>query len=155
MQIKLSDIASYKQGKQIEINEQYLIPFDNACRFIRIVDFTNNNEPARYVKNYGSQYIVSNKDLVMIRYGSQTAGRVVRGYSGIIANNMFKIEFKEKVNLDYMYYYLSRDEIYNQLRGNQSSSTMPAITFSMMDSILLNLHTPEEQVHIVNIISLT
>lgn len=152
MQVKLSDIAFYKQGKQIEISEQYLTPFNNSCRFIRIVDFTNNNEPVRYVKNYGNQYLVSNKDLIMIRYGSQTAGRVVRGYSGIIANNMFKIEFKEKVNLDYMFYYLSRNEIYNQLRGNQSSSTMPAITFSMMDSIVLNLHNPEEQVHIVNTI---
>lgn len=151
MQVKLSDIATYKQGKQVEINDQFTEPFEKSCRFIRIIDFTNKNEPPRYVHDYGEQYKVSKNDLVMIRYGSQTAGRVVRGYEGIIANNMFKIAFKEQVNLDFMYYYLSRDEIFHQLRGSQSSSTMPAITFSMMDTIILNIPDIKKQNHIVNI----
>lgn len=151
MQVKLSDIATYKQGKQVEINDQFTEPFEKSCRFIRIIDFTNKNEPPRYVHDYGEQYKVSKNDLVMIRYGSQTAGRVVRGYEGIIANNMFQIAFKEQVNLDFMYYYLSRDEIFHQLRGNQSSSTMPAITFSMMDTIILNIPDIKKQNHIVNI----
>lgn len=150
--INLSDIATYKQGKQIDISEQKTEPFKDCKRFIRIVDYTNPNEPIRYVKDPGKQYHVSKKDLVMIRYGSQTAGKVVRGIEGIIANNMFKIFIKDNYNLDYLYYYLSRDEIYNLLRSKQASSTMPAITFDMMNSIKLDIPTPEVQNHIVDTI---
>ena len=106
MGIKLSDIASFSQGKQVEIDEQFLTKNNNNVRFIRIVDYTNKSEPPRYVYNYGSSYFVEKDDLVVIRYGSQTAGRIVRGLSGIIANNMFKINFHEPVNKSFLYYVL-------------------------------------------------
>lgn len=153
MGIKLSNIASFSQGKQVEIEDQYLTKNNNNVRFIRIIDYTNNNEPPRYVYNYGNNYYVEKDDLVVIRYGSQTAGRIVRGFSGIIANNMFKINFHKPVNKSFLYYFLSRDEIYHQLRKSQSSSTMPAITFSVMNDIEIPDFSEEYQSHIVNSIN--
>ena len=100
MLVKLSDIATYRQGKQVDISQQFQEPFHKSIRFIRIIDYTNPNEPIRYVQDFGKQYHVNSKDLVMIRYGSQTAGKAVRGIEGLIANNMFKICFKKQVNLE-------------------------------------------------------
>ena len=60
-------------------------------RFIRIVDYTTPSEAPRYIKLPNKKSLVDKNDIVMIRYGSQSAGRVVRGIEGFIANNMFKI----------------------------------------------------------------
>ena len=51
--IKLFQIATFSQGKQIEINNQYLNADNNRVRFLRIVDYTDKNEPPRYVDNQG------------------------------------------------------------------------------------------------------
>ena len=88
---KMEDISTFSQGKQVEIENQYTKQFDNMKRVLRIIDFTNPNESLRYVEDYGNRYYVTKEDLVMIRYGSQTCGKVVIGKEGIIANNMFKI----------------------------------------------------------------
>ena len=151
MIVKLSDIATYSQGKQVGVDQQFPSTSNELKRFIRIIDYTNPSEPPRYVEDFGLNYFANKDDLVVIRYGSQTAGRIVRGLEGIIANNMFKINFKKPVNKSFLYYFLSRDEIYNKLRMGQSSSTMPAITFSVMDNIEIPIFDEVYQSHIVNI----
>ena len=135
--ISLSEIATYQQGKQISIDLQYDSPSVGLGRFVRIVDYTNKSEPPRYIKDVDTKYHVNEEDLVMIRYGSQTAGSVVRGISGIIANNLFQIKLKSNAfDKSFMYYYLSSSNVKKQLMGGQSSSTMPAITFGMMKNIM-------------------
>ena len=151
--IKLNDCASFSQGKQIPVEEQYNQQDENMVRFVRIVDFTNPSEPARYIKNYGESYIVSEKDIIMIRYGSQTAGKVVRGIPGIIANNMFKICADENLfDKDFLYYFLSMKKIYDTLMQSQSSSTMPAITFGMLNNIEIPMFNIKTQKQIAKII---
>ena len=132
----LTEIASFQQGKQIPVEMQFDKPKNGLSRFVRIIDYTNEGEPPRYIADLDSKYYVSSDDLVMIRYGSQTAGRVVRGIAGIIANNMFQIRIN---NPDFfkgfLFYYLSSREVNKTLMGGQSSSTMPAITFGMLKNI--------------------
>ena len=138
--IRLSSIATYSQGTQVPPDEQQLLMEDGFGRFVRIIDFTNESEPPRFIKNPSQKYYVDDVDIVMIRYGSQTAGKVVRGISGFIANNMFKVNINSEIaDSSFVYRFLSTEYIFNYLRGTQSSSTMPAITFGMMDSIELNL----------------
>ncbi|MGG3677450.1 MULTISPECIES: restriction endonuclease subunit S [Heyndrickxia] len=148
----LGDIATFSQGKQIPVQEQYRDREDGYVRFLRIVDFTNEAEPIRYVKNYGDKYLVGKKDLVMIRYGSKTAGKVVRGYEGLIANNMFKINFSDEIDTDFAYYMLSMENVYNMLNAGQSSSTMPAITFGMLNKLDLLIPPLYEQKLIAKIL---
>lgn len=153
--ISLSDIASYKQGKQVPVEEQSLYCENGMKRFVRIVDFTNPGEPPRYICDLGSQYEVDEKSIVMIRYGSQTAGSIVRGIPGIIANNMFQVCINdERFDIDFMYYYLAAPTIKSMLMGGQSSSTMPAITFGMMRQIQVPIRTIEEQRKIAHILSI-
>ena len=150
---KLGEIASFSQGKQVPINEQYEKPSESMKRFIRIVDYTNNEEPTRYVVNYGDKYYASKEELVMIRYGSQTAGMVVMGKNGIIANNLFKITLNNsKVLNKYMYYYLSQKNILKYLRRSQSSSTMPAISFEIMNNLEVMIPNISNQDKIINLL---
>lgn len=150
---KLGEIATFSQGKQVDVNEQYAAKGKDMKKFTRIIDYTNVSEPVRYVENYGDRYFASENDLVMIRYGSQTAGMAVMGKNGIIANNLFKINLNNDIVLNkYMYYYLSQKEIFNYLRSSQSSSTMPAISFSIMNSLEIDIPSIDYQKKAINIL---
>ena len=123
-------------------------------RFVRIVDYTNVDEPMRYVKDYGDRYYATEEEVVMIRYGSQTAGMVAMGKDGIIANNLFKINLNNNIVLNkYLFYYLSQKKIFNYLRNSQSSSTMPAINFSILNSMELSIPTIENQNKVISILN--
>lgn len=151
---KLGEIASFTQGKQVNINEQFFVKKEGMKRFVRIVDYTNSNEPIRYVKNFGKRYYVSSDEVAMIRYGSQTAGMVVLGKDGIIANNLFKISINNEIALNkYIFYFLSQKFIFNYLRKSQSSSTMPAISFNIMNNLEIYIPNKECQRKIVKILS--
>lgn len=150
---RLDEIATFSQGKQVDVKEQYATKEKDMKKFTRIIDYTNASEPVRYVENYGDRYFASENDLVMIRYGSQTAGMAVMGKNGIIANNLFKINLNNDIVLNkYMYYYLSQKEIFNYLRSSQSSSTMPAISFSIMNSLEIDIPSIDYQKKAINIL---
>ena len=151
---RLGDIASFSQGIQVDIDKQLPYKKGGYVRFIRIVDFTKANEPYRYIETPKKQYLTNNGDIVMIRYGSQTAGLVVKSFEGAIANNMFKITLDEQVvDRDFIYYALSQEDIFSSLRNAQSSSTMPAITFEIASRIQLKIPSLEEQRRIAGILS--
>ena len=150
---RLGEIATFSQGKQVDVKEQYATKGKDMKKFTRIVDYTNASEPVRYVENYGDRYFASEDELVMIRYGSQTAGMAVMGKNGIIANNLFKINLNNDIVLNkYMYYCLSQKEIFSYLRSSQSSSTMPAISFSIMNSLEIDIPSIDYQKKAINIL---
>ena len=133
--IKLKGVVKFSQGIQIPIEDQSLNKMNGSVRFVRIVDYTKSGgEPPRYINSCNDKYLVNDEDVVMIRYGSKTAGQVARGISGAIANNMFQIKILDESKLDknYLYWYLAQESTYQRLNGSQSSSTMPAITFGMI-----------------------
>lgn len=156
MKYKLGEISTFSQGKQVEVNEQSLKKdSEHPIRFIRIVDYTNSEEPVRYIRDFGKRYFATENDVIMIRYGSQTAGKVVMGMNGIIANNMFKMTFDNNIiENKYAYYYLSQKKIYNYLRLSQSSSTMPAISFNILKDFEIDIPTIEVQKKIIKILNI-
>lgn len=153
--VKLGDVTKFQQGKQIELEDQFLEPTNEMLRFVRIIDYTSENEPPRYIKaDKKSSSYVTDEDVVMIRYGSQTAGKVVIGKAGIIANNMFRvIPTVDYLDRKYLYFYLKSPSIYSYLRGGQSSSTMPAITFGLMSSLDIKIPPLQTQKKIAHILS--
>ena len=152
---KMEDIATFSQGKQVEIENQYLEQGENMKRFLRIIDFTNPSEPIRYVEDFGDRYYAKKDDLIMIRYGSQTCGKVVMGKEGIIANNMFKINLDNSLVLNrYAYYYLKQENVYNYLRNSQNSSTMPSINFGILNKLEIEIPSITNQRKITKILDL-
>jgi len=152
---KLGEVSKFSQGIQVPIEEQKNLPFNGGVRFIRIIDFTNNDiKDIRYISDPGSKYLVEKDDLVMIRYGSQTAGKVARGFRGVIANNTFKITPDETIlDKGYLFYLLSQKSIYDFFRSSQSSTTMPAITFGQVGDLKIKVPPINTQVIIANILS--
>ena len=149
----LESIASFSQGLQVSVDAQFSDYKDGLSQFIRIVDFTNDAEPPRYIETPSDRYFIEPDDIVMIRYGSQTAGKVVRGKSGVLANNMFKISIDvDHIDKGFLFHYLTSPAILNYLTGTQSSSTMPAITFGMLKPIQIQFPGIKQQVRIVEII---
>jgi type I restriction enzyme S subunit len=153
--VKLGKIARFQQGMQVDVDCQFFSKKEDYVQFLRIVDYTNNEEVPRYIENTKkSTSYVSKNDVVMIRYGSQTAGRVVIGKEGIIANNMFKIlPIIDDIENLYLYYFLKNTAIYDFLMNGQSSSTMPAITFGMMKDIDIFLPNIKTQQKIASVLS--
>ena len=134
-EVKLGDHASFIQGLQVPVEEQSLVCDKGFVRFIRIIDYTSNGEePPRYIqKPSRTKCFVEKNDLVMIRYGSKTAGRVGMGFEGVIANNTFIIQLDQNSFTNkFLYYFFSLEDIYRGLNSWESSSTMPAITFGII-----------------------
>lgn len=152
--LKLGEVSKFSQWLQVDLDKQYLKKAKWLERFIRIVDFTKQGEePPRYI--IGDQkYLVEGDDIVMIRYGSQTAWKAVRWYAWMIANNMFKISLlDERYDKNFLFLYLSSDAIYNKLRWGQNSTTMPALTFWHVGKLQVPLPPLPEQKAIASVLS--
>lgn len=148
----LGEVVNFSQGLQISTDDQSVKKKEGYIRFVRIVDYTNEGEIPRYIKNPGRCF-VNKDDLVMIRYGSQTAGKIMRGISGVIANNTFKITPNESLDNKWLYWFLRQDSIYQYLNKDQSSSTMPAITFTQVGNIEIPILSLPEQRAIAAVLS--
>jgi len=152
--VKLGNLVEFSQGLQVPIENQFEKKQSNFVRFIRIVDYTNENEPIRYINKPNDKYFVDYDDIVMIRYGSQTAGKVVRGITGVIANNTFKINIAVKgLDKDYLFRFLSQNRIYKELNSGQGSSTMPAVSFGNVKNIIIEYPHLPTQKRIASILS--
>ena len=139
-QRKLNEIFDYKQGQQIPIEEQYDEPGENRKRFIRIIDLTSVNEPQRYIVYSGNNLIHKN-DIFMVRYGKP--GIAAYGYEGVIANNLFKMVPKELTNTPFYYTLLTK--MRSKLENISSSTTMPALNFKSMDTLVIIVPNIDEQ----------
>ncbi len=147
---KLGEIFHFKQGLQCPIEEQFETNNNDRVRFIRIIDLTNNHEPHRFISKPEIGHIINNKDLFMVRYG--TPGLIGFGYSGVIANNLFRLIPKYKVEADFFFHLIKNKN--QEILNLSSSTTMAALSFGPLS--LLKLIIPkdlEEQKAIAQILS--
>ena len=150
----LEDIASFSQGTQVDTDKQFTEYSEGMVRFLRITDFVDQGEMPRFIQNPGKKFIVNDTDLSMVRYGSAGAGDLVRGLSGAIANNLFRVIPNElEVTKDYIWVYLGQSKVKHFLFGNSTSSTMPAVSFKLVGKLLIDLPPLPEQQKIANILS--
>ena len=133
--VKLGEIVSFSQGVQVPLSEQKTDMLEGYSRFLRIVDYTQGNEPPRYIKINDDKYRVSEKDIAIVRYG--TPGFVCRGLSGVIANNLFKINIDNKnfIDVDYLAYVLKSDIFQKTVKKKQNGAALQAITFGTIKEI--------------------
>lgn len=130
--VELQEVSTFSQGVQVPIEEQIDQVKNGFVRFIRIVDITQGSEKEiRYIEDRDRGHVVEN-EIFMTRYG--TPGIISRNYNGIIANNLFKISPSNEVTSNYLYSALNVDRIQSYIRGNATSSTMPAISFSTLNN---------------------
>ncbi|MBW9199818.1 restriction endonuclease subunit S [Bacteroidales bacterium SW299] len=124
----IDDYFDFKQGFQCPIEEQYDKQENGMVRFIRIIDLTQPSTPYRYINDPGNQYYINKKNLFMVRYGDP--GLVGIGYEGIIANNLFQLIAKKKINPYFFYFLFSKEK--TRIKGLSSSTSLSAINFTSL-----------------------
>lgn len=146
----LCEICEFSQGIQVDVKLQSeQKTSDNQVRFLRIVDFTQGNEPERYIDNPGDKFLVKSSDVSLVRYGAST-GFVCSGLEGAIANNLFRVIPKGNyISREFLYWFLKSALFQDEIRESMNGAAMPAISFGMINDILLPFPSLPEQKHIV------
>lgn len=147
---KLGDLCEFTQGIQRDIKLQSETQSNNQVRFLRIIDFTQGNEPPRYIDFPGEKYILKADDISLVRYGAST-GFVCRGLEGALANNLFRVIPKsfEKLSNDFLFIYLQSTLFQNVVKSNMNGAAMPAISFGLIKEIQFPIPSVQEQQAIV------
>ena len=132
---KLGDVCVFLQGEQVPVEEQSDIQLEGMVRFLRIIDFTQGNEPPRYVFCKDKKHILDSDEIAIVRYGSP--GYVCYGKYGVIANNLFKIvpRNKEQFEFRYLVSWLMSDAFQSVVNGNQYGAALQAIKFGTIKDI--------------------
>jgi len=150
--VKIGSVAKFSQGIQVPIGKQYLTDTPERIKFIRITDITSNgNEPPRYILDPGKKYCVTASDLFMVRYGSP---QIVKGWSGALANNFFKLEVTNAdIDKEWLFYYLSQEWVKRYCLNISVSATMPAISFKTFRNLEIHYPSCVVQNKIVQVLS--
>ena len=140
--VKLSSLVKYQQGTQVDIEKQSTTCAAGMKRFLRIIDYTQGNQEPRYVENRGTY--VEEDTVCIVRYG--TVGFVCKGYNGILANNLFKLDITSpNIDNDFLYCVLKYGTFENDIKALSNGATMPALSFKIMDTIDILLPSVEKQ----------
>ena len=149
--VEFGEIATFSQGQQVSIPDQKTEKFDGCDTFLRIVNYTQNSDDFRYIPKQSHKYHVSTDEIIMVRYGA--VGFVGRGLSGVLANNMFKINFdKDQVDGNYLFRTLWSDFVQRQLLNASQSTSMAAINFKTTSKITIPLPPLDQQKKIAAIL---
>jgi type I restriction enzyme S subunit len=143
--VKFGESCIFSQGIQVDVNLQSEIKKSNQVRFLRIVDFTQGDDPPRYIDNPGDKYFLEKDEIAMVRYG--TVGFVCTGKEGVIANNLFKIVPSEYLTKAYLINFLKSLLFKNKLESK--GATMQALSFGLINPIEIPLPPIPEQQRIV------
>tara|TARA_B100000575_G_scaffold180013_1_gene144499 strand:+ start:21 stop:1121 length:1101 start_codon:yes stop_codon:yes gene_type:complete len=150
---KLSEVFIFRQGIQRDVKLQTEVKRGSQVRFLRIVDYTQGNEPPRYIDNPGKEYMMSDDDIALVRYGAST-GFVCNGYEGALANNLFRVIPKDEydISLKYLYYFLKSPSFQGVIHKAMNGAAMPAISFGLINDIPFPLTQRAEQDELASII---
>lgn len=132
------EYVSFAQGTQIPVEEQLSSNEPNTIRFVRIIDYTTDGqEPPRYIYPPNNSAYINEDEVAVVRYGN--IGLIGRRFSGIIANNLFKVIPKNPdITNHFIYYYLNHPKIQHILKSSEESSAMPAIKHSTVANLPIN-----------------
>lgn len=149
---KLGEVCTFSQGIQVPVEQQILEKKEGYCRFLRIIDFTQGEEPPRYVPISDKNYYIDVDDIAMVRYGSP--GFVCVGKRGIIANNLFKVNIinSDFVTKLFLACLLKSKLFQKQIKQKSLGGALQAISFGLLRNIILPFPPLSPQSRIVSIL---
>ena len=128
----LKELVKFSQGQQFGVELQELEPKDGYARFLRIVDFTQGDD-FRYVPNISVKYYVKLDDIVIVRYGA-SAGFVGTNKEGVLANNLFKVNYDRTIfNQLFLYFIFRHPRFISFIQKEAFGAAMPALSFKVME----------------------
>lgn len=145
---KLGKICSFSQGVQVPLNNQSMEELEGYTRFLRIIDYTQGNEPPRFVPINDAKYWMNHDDIAIVRYGAST-GFICTGLEGTLANNLFRLNIKCDVLPHFLIYVLKSEIFQSVIKVQMNGAAMPAISFGLIDGINIPIPPLAEQQRIV------
>ena len=146
---ELGSVCEFSQGIQVDLDLQSKDYKEGHDKFLRIENYTQNSSDLRYIpKDLGKNKYVKSDEVVVVRYGA-SAGFIGRGLDGILANNLFKVTPNEKISNDFLYYFLSSDDIQSHFKRITAGGAMPALSFKTVEIIPIPIPSMPEQEMIV------
>lgn len=147
--VKLGEVCSFSQGVQVDLELQSKEYKENHVPFLRIENYTQNSEDIRYIPTeLGREKFVKKDEVVVVRYGA-SAGFIGRGIEGILANNLFKVSPDEKITNNFLFYFLSSENVQQYLKNITAGGAMPALSFKTVEVIEIPIPTIQDQDTIV------
>lgn len=149
----MKDICKVNQGFQINISrrEKYKRVDNKIYITIQHLNGVGENE---YIKDkyHNASVVCKKEDVLMTRTGN--TGRVVTNVEGVFHNNFFRINFdKNKINKDYLVYYLNMKSIQNLILAKAGTSTIPDLNHNDFYSIpFIYPNNIKEQKAIANVL---
>ena len=131
----MKDICIVNQGLQINISQREKYKKNDNKVYITIQHLNNIGEN-EYIRNKDhNESVVCNKnDILMTRTGN--TGKVVTNVEGVFHNNFFKVNFdREKIDKDYLFYYLNMKSIQTLILAKAGTSTIPDLNHNDFYSI--------------------
>jgi len=146
--VSLGDVVKFQQGTQVPKEEQLTIEKEGYERFIRIIDYTQDNKDIRYIPVKESNSRCSEEDIIMVRYGE--VGFVGRGIKGVYANNLFSITPTiNDLSKSYLFYIFKSAPFKEFINRVVLKSSMPAISHKVLKEFQFPLPSLEVQNKIV------
>lgn len=151
---ELGKSAKFSQGIQVDLELQSLSLTEERIKFLRIENYTQKSQDFRYISTKFASKTVNDKNIVVVRYGA-SAGFVSRGFSGVIANNLFTISpDKKMLSEDFLYIILKSDSAWNYFQSRMIGGAMPALSFKLIERLPVPIPpTLEEQEKIAECLS--
>jgi type I restriction enzyme M protein len=147
--VELGEVAKFQQGTQVAKEEQLTIATEGFERFIRIVDYTQQNDDIRYIPIKDSNSRCNEDDIIMVRYGE--VGFVGRGIKGVYANNLFSITPTiENLSKSFLLQVFKSSHFKSFIDRIVLKSSMPAISHKVLKEFKFPLPPLSIQEEIVN-----
>jgi len=153
--VKLGEICKFQQGVQVDIELQKTEPEEGYVKFLHIENYTQLSNDFRYIPtDKASKKYIKENEIAIVRYGA-TAGFIARGFNGVLANNLFKLIFDDRVLLsEYLYYYLISDRVFNFFQSEMAGGAMPALSFGIVKVLNIHLLPLKEQQKIAQVLTI-
>ena len=142
--ILLGEVCTLSQGLAINKATKHLLVTKSNKPLIRIKDLISNTVQ-KYVdtKYENKKTSVNKEDLIFTRTGS--LGLVFRGREGVLHNNSFKVEPKNILSKDYMFWWLQNSTFLKKIHILARKAAQPDISHKLFGSMYIIVPTLQKQ----------
>jgi len=145
------DLTKINQGLQISISERYIEKVEDSYFYITNEFLKKGSDKQYFIKNPSQSVLCTEKDVLMTRTGN--TGQVVTNVNGAFHNNFFKIKYDERLDKDFLVYFLKSVKTQNTIMRLAGTSTIPDLNHGDFYRIKIQFPSKQEQQKIATFLS--
>jgi len=147
----LKNLTKINQGLQIPISERLKEKVENSYFYITNEFLKEGSKKQYYIIDPPKSVLCNESDILMTRTGN--TGMVVTNVSGAFHNNFFKIKYSDKLDKEFLFYFLNLYKTQNLILRLAGISTIPDLNHSDFYRIEIPFPQKREQQKIATFLS--